>query len=140
MTLDAVPRLILLHKQKTSGRVRYLCLESGVVLFNPLPTLSALRDENFKPSLHIHPASLIREAETRLGLMQEDIEAEAEFCAWVDTPQGDVPVLLGLFTTLDPPFSAAASVQGRFIAITEARRLTPVEQELLRLTYEQVLG
>lgn len=138
--MDTSPRLILLHKQKTSGRVRYLCLPQGVVLFDALPALASVRDESDAPTLHIHPAALLRDAETRLGLPPNAIEAEAGFCAWVDTPDGDVPVLLGLFTTIDPPFEAATALDGRFIAITESRPLSEVQRELLRRTYEQVLG
>lgn len=135
-----VPRLILLHKQKTSGRVRFLCLSSGVVAFAPLPVLSALRDENYSPKVQFHPTAIIREAEIHLGLPEGAIEAEAEFSAWVDTPGGDVPVLLGVFTTMDPPFAAAERTSSRFIAITDARSLSEVERNLLRRAYEHVLG
>jgi len=134
------PRLILLHKQKTSGRVRYLCLPHGVLAFTPLPGLAALRDEDFTSSLNFHPTALLQEAESRLGLDPGSLEAEAEFQAWVDTPDGDIPVLLGCFTSIDPPFAAAERLGGRFIALTEARALTEVERNLLRRTYEHVLG
>lgn len=134
------PRLVLLHKHRTSGRVRFLCLESGVLAFQTLPTLSALRDEDYSPTVQFHPAAVVREAETRLGLPEGAIEAEAEFQCWVDTPQGDVPILLGLFTAIDPPFDAAERIGARFIAITESRQLTEVERNLLRRAYEQVLG
>lgn len=140
MSSTTPPRLILLHKQKTSGRVRYACLPTGVVFFEPLPALSTVRDETFTSSLQIHPTAILRDAETRLGLFQEAIQAEAEFSAWVDTPAGDVPILLGVFDTVDPPFEAIEKFGGRFIAITESRQLTEVERELLRRTYEQVLG
>lgn len=120
-----LPRLILLHKQRTSGRVRFLCLSSGVVAFAPLPALAALRDEGYSPTVQVHPTALMR---------------EAEFAAWVDTPEGDVPVLLGLFTAIDPPFAAAERTGSRFIAITEARALSEIERNLLRRAYEQVLG
>ena len=141
MSLPAAqPRLILLHKQKTSGRVRFLCLTSGVVAFTPLPALSALRDEDYSPKVQIHPAAVIREAELQLGLPEGAIEAEAEFAAWVDTTAGDVPILLGAFTDLDPPFAAAERTSSRFIAITESRSLSEVERDLLRRAYEHVLG
>ena len=135
-----LPRLILLHKQKTSGRVRFLCLTSGVVAFTPLPALAALRDEDYSPTVQIHPTAVMREAELQLGLAEGAIEAEAEFSAWVDTPQGDVPILLGTFTAIDPPFAAAERTNSRFIALTEARFLSEVERNLLRRAYEHVLG
>lgn len=84
--MDAQPRLILLHKHKTSGRVRFLCLPYGVVAFKALPAL------------------------------------------------------LGVFAGIDPPFAAAERAGGRFIAITESRALSDVERQLLRRTYEHVLG
>ena len=134
------PRLILLHKHRTSGRVRFLCFSSGVVAFAPLPLLAALRDEDYSPKVHVHPAAALREAELKLGLPEGAIEAEADFSAWVDTPGGDVPVLLGVFNAIDPPFSAAERTASRFIAITESRGLSDLERDLLRRAYEHVLG
>ena len=49
-------------------------------------------------------------------------------------------LLLAEFTTIDPPFDAAAAVGGRFVAITEARGLGSSEREVLRLAYAHVLG
>lgn len=135
-----LPRLILLHKQKTSGRVRFLCFSAGVVAFAPLPALSALRDEDYSPKVQVHPTAVIREAEIHLGLPEGAIEPEAEFAAWVDTPGGDVPILLATFASVDPPFAAAERTHGRFIALTEARALSEIERSLLRRAYEHVLG
>lgn len=134
------PRLILLHKQATSGRLRFLCLAAGVVAFSPLPALSALRDEDYSPTIQIHPTALLREAEILLGLPEGAIEPVPEFHAWVDTPGGDVPILLAAFTSVDPPFAAAERTGSRFIAITESRQLSEVERSLLRRAYEHVLG
>src|SRR3990167_5893032 len=53
--MSVQPRLILLHKQKTSGRVRFLCFSAGVVAFSPLPALAALRDEGYSPRIQLHP-------------------------------------------------------------------------------------
>ncbi|KXB31363.1 hypothetical protein AT959_06730 [Dechloromonas denitrificans] len=138
--MPASPRLILLHKHGTSGRLRFLCLSSGVVAFLPLPALAALRDEGYSPTLQFHPTALIREAEIHLGLPEGRIEPVADFQAWVDTPAGDVPVLLAAFTGIDPPFTAAEQSGGRFIAITESRQLSELERNLLRRAYEHVLG
>ncbi len=133
-------RLILLHKQATSGRLRFLCLSSGVVAFSPLPALAALRDESYSPTVQIHPTAIVREAEIHLGLPEGAIEPVPEFHAWVDTPAGDVPILLAAFTGIDPPFAAAERTSSRFIAITESRQLSEVERNLLRRAYEHVLG
>lgn len=138
--MSPLPRLILLHKQSTSGRVRFLCLHSGVLLFQPLPALSVLHDENYSPKIQIHPAARVREAELHLGLPEGMIHPEAEFQAWVDSAEGDVPVLLGAFAGIDPPFAAIEQAGGRFIAMTESRSLSEIERNLLRRVYEHVLG
>jgi hypothetical protein len=39
-------RLILAHKQKTSGRLRFLRLAHGTVAFDPLPPLSDLMEDS----------------------------------------------------------------------------------------------
>jgi hypothetical protein len=134
------PRLILLHKQATSGRLRFLCLSSGVVAFKPLPELAALRADDYSPTVQFHPTAVVREAEIQLGLPEGAIVAEADFSAWVDTPEGDVPVLLAAFASIDPPFAAAERTGSRFIAITESRQLSEIERNLLRRAYEYVLG
>lgn len=133
-------RLLLLHKQATSGRVRFCCFASGILAFSPLPNLADLRDEDYVSAYQVHPAAAIREAESYFGLAEGAIQPEAEFQAWVDTPAGDVPVLLAAFTNIDPPFSAVEQQGARFIAITEARALSEVERLLLRRAYEHVLG
>ena len=96
MSVLPAPRLILLHKHGTSGRVRFLCLATGVLAFAPLPALAALRDEDFRPKVQVHPTALVREAEVQLGMAEGTLQPEADFQAWVDTPSGDVPVLMGL--------------------------------------------
>jgi len=138
--MTVLPRLLFLHKQGTSGRVRFLCLASGVVAFAPLPALAALRDEDYSPTLQVHPTAVMREAEIHLGLPEGGVEPVPDFSAWVDTPEGDVPVLLAAFTGIDPPFAMAERLRGRFIALTEARQLSEVERNLLRRAYEHVLG
>jgi len=135
-----LPRLILLHKQTTSSRLLFLCLQSGVLAFSPLPVHSVLRDEYYSPRIRIHPAAVVQEAEVRLGLPAGAIVPEPEFQAWADTPEGDIPVLLAVFASLDPPFAAAERCQARFIGITESRQLSEIERLLLRRAYEHALG
>jgi hypothetical protein len=141
MNMTLAPRLILYHKQATSARTCFLRLADSLLAFTSLPTLSAVRAENAaKSSVVVHPAPVLRNAEQRLGLVQGDLRAATEYYAEVDTVHGTVPVLLAEFTAIDPPFDAAESVGGRFIAITEARGLSPVELELLRRAYTVILG
>lgn len=138
--MPLTPRLILLHKQKTSARVRFLRLPEGIVAFTPLPAQAALRDEDFDAKIEPHPAALVRAAEIHLDLPPDSISAEGEFRAWVDTPAGDVPVLMAYFNSIDPPFAAAERIGGKFIAMTEARSLPEIERLLLRRVYEYVIG
>ncbi len=132
-------RLILAHKQKTSGRLRFLRFPHGIVAFTPLPPLSKLKEDG-QPAVVHHPAGFLNSAEERLGLPPGSLVHEAEFHATVDTPDGPVALHLASFTTIDPPFEEASVLDGKFIAITEAIGGTPVEMELLRQAYTVMLG
>ena len=140
MSDQTFPRLVILHKQSTSARVRYLAIANSVLAFVPLPALASLRPEGYGSELRFHPVAAIRAAENRLGLKEGELEPVADFSAWVDTPDGDQPILLAACTTIDPPFAAAEAAGGNFIAMTEARRLPLVEREILRRVYEHVIG
>lgn len=135
------PRLILYHKQSTSGRTRYLRLPTGILAFEPMPESAILREEDAaRSTLRPHPAACLRDAERRLGLGAGSLEAEAEFYAEIDTPEGVLPVLLARFTATDPPFAQAETLEARFISLTEARGLHPIELDLARRAYELILG
>lgn len=115
--MDSTPRLILFHKQKTSARTRFLRFADTVLAFGPAPAV-----------------------EVRMALPAGSIEFVDDFMGDIATPEGAVPVLLGAFTSIDPPFTAAEAIGGRFIAITEARGLPQVELDLLRKAYEILIG
>jgi hypothetical protein len=139
--LPADLRLILVHKQKTSARLRFLMFPHGMCAFAPLPALSVVEEEGEgAPEVAYHPNAWLRAAERRLGLDPGALSSEAEFHATVQTPDGPVTVQLASFQTVDPPFAEAEALGGRFVAITEARGCTPVELELLRRVYAVVLG
>lgn len=140
MDLPAGLRLILVHKQKTSGRLRFLRLPHGTVAFTPLPPLSSLIEDAAPAQVVHHPAVFLKAAEGKLGLPAGSLAHEPEFQATVDTPDGPVAVHLASFTTIDPPFDEAAALGGKFIAITEAAGGMPVEMDLLRYAYEVLLG
>lgn len=135
-----LPRLLILHKQSTSARVRFMSLGDSVLAFSMLPEQAALHPEDYSPTIQFHPTAALRAAEETLGLAEGDLEPVPEFCAWVDTAAGDQAVLLAACTTIDPPFAAAEKMGGKFIAITEARRVPLVEREILRRAYEHLLG
>ncbi len=138
MTNGAAPRLILFHKQKTSARTRFLRFADTVLAFGPLAASATLCAET--GVVHPHPAAHLRAAEERLALPAGSLEAVADFDAGVATPDGTVPVLLAGFTSIDPPFAAAAEIGARFASITEARGLPAIELELLRRAYEILIG
>jgi len=138
-------RLILVHKQKTSARVRFLRFSHGMCAFTPLPALSVVEEGggaglDDQPPLVHHPSAWLRTAEARLGLEAGSLKPEAEFHATVGTPDGPVTVQLASLDTVDPPFEAVEAVGGRFVAITEAGGCSPVEMELLRRAYTAMLG
>jgi hypothetical protein len=133
-------RLILVHKQRTSGRLRFLRLPHGTVAFTPLPPLSDLMEDADPPQIVHHPAVFLKAAKDRLKLPAGSLVHEPEFQAMVDTPDGPVAMHLACFTTIDPPFDEAAALGGGFIAITEAMGGMPVEMDLLRQAYEVLLG
>jgi len=139
MTLDT--RLVLFHKQGTSARTRFLRFADSLLAFAPLPAGAVLRAETeAQGKVLAHPAPLLKQAEEKLGLPAGSLSAEAEFCATVDTPQGEVQIMLAGFTTTDPPFIAANAIGGRFVALIEARGLSPLELELARRAYTTILG
>jgi len=139
--LPADLRLILVHKQRTSARVRFLRFPHGMCAFAPLPALSVLEEEGEgEPPVPYHPSAWLRTAEQRLGLAAGSLKPEPEFHATVQTPDGPVSVQLLELTTMDPPFAEAEVLGARFVAITEARGCVPVELELLRRAYAAVMG
>ncbi|MGE5471370.1 MAG: hypothetical protein ACM3X0_11285 [Bacteroidota bacterium] len=137
---NELPRLVILHKQGTSARVRFMALGDSVLAFSPLPEAAALRGEDYISRLSFHPTAALRAAEQKLGLAEGGLEPVPDFCLWLDTPQGDLAVLLAACTGIDPPFEAVEKQGGKFIAIIEARRLPQIEREILRRAYEHVLG
>lgn len=134
-------RLIMYHVQSTSARLRFLKLSTGSVCWPaPFPKLSQLMDEEPDEKLTLHPAAFVKDATQWLGLASGDLEAEGEYRAWVDVPDETIQVFLVRFKTMDPPFSAAATLGAEFVELPQARNLPPVELELLRKAYELVIG
>lgn len=142
--MDTPLQLILFHKQATSARTRFLRYEDDTVcIFGPLPKLSQLMDDTIihvePPGVEWHPAPVIKRAEQRLGLKPGDIEIESDYHVRLEVPGGEIKVILGRFTTIDPPFERAEAINARFIDLTQARDLTAVELQLLRKAYEVVM-
>jgi hypothetical protein len=138
-------RLIFYHKQHTSARLRFLKFANGSICgFDTLPELSQMLDSsidryNEDDNVVLHPAHLLREASDKLGLDVESLKVQGGYHARVDTSNGTVQVYLTELTTMDPPFERAADIDAEFIELTQARNLSVVELELLRLAYEYVM-
>jgi hypothetical protein len=135
-------RLIMYHKQLTSARTRFLKLAyGGVCGFSALPALAKIEEKPSEaPRVVSHPASVIREAETQLGLPSGSLEMEPGFRCEVAAGDERTEVFLARFTSIDPPFETAQAHGSTFIDLTQARGLPPVELDLLRRSYERILG
>lgn len=136
------PRLIMYHKHPTSARTRFLKLDyGGVCGFEALPAEAELSEKTMDDTkLVSHPAFLLRDAESRLGLPSGSLEAEGGYRCKVSSDAGSTEVFLARFTSIDPPFDEAEAQGASFIDLTQARSLAPVELALLRLAYERILG
>lgn len=136
------PRLIMYHKHATSARTRFLKLPyGGVCGFEALPAGASLASGNDESeNLVSHPAPLLREAESQLGLATGSFEAESGYRCKVSWEEGSAEVYLARFTSIDPPFDEVAEQGAAFIDLTQARNLPHVELALLRLAYEHILG
>jgi hypothetical protein len=135
-------RLIMYHKQSTSARTRFLRLAyGGVCGFSPLPAHARI-GENTRGSARVvtHPATVIRRAERQLGLPTGSLEIEPGFRCAVAAEDESTEVFLARFTGIDPPFASARAHGGSFIDLTQARDLPPIELDLLRRSYETILG
>jgi hypothetical protein len=132
MTVTA--RLVLFHKQSTSARTLFLRVGADVVL--PGQDLKQMPSNN---DVVIHPTVAMNTVLDTLGLDGDDIVLEGEFKASIEMPNGAVPVYLARFSTIDPPYQEAEKCGGRFIAITEARDIDPVQLNLLRHAYTCIM-
>lgn len=132
-------RLIFFHKQSNSARTRFLRFEHGIIGFSPLPSDAVVRSAA-EEVVRAHPAALINDAAQRLSLPVDALCPLGEFYAEVESGEQVIPVLLIQFTAIDPPFDAVEAVGGRFVSITETRRLPAAELELLRRAYEVLIG
>ena len=135
-------RLILYHKQSTSARTRFLLLgHGGVCAPGPLPSSATLAvGAGDDDKLAAHPASMLRDAESWLDLAAGSLEVEPGYRHRLTSDEGVIWVMLARFTSIDPPFEQAEAQGARFIDLTQARGLGPVELALLRKAYEKILG
>ena len=82
---------------------------------------------------------MANELGAQLGLDPDVLKMHGGYRARVDTPDGPVQMHLAELTTMDPPLGRAAAIGAEFIDLTQARGLSVIELELLRLAYEYVM-
>lgn len=137
-------RLILYHKQATSARILFLRRNGTVCHCDGLPPgsqviASTLELEEEQRQIVPPPATFVAAIEQQLGLTQVPLELEGEFKATVDGDGEPIEIYLASFATTDAPHEQIAEIEGKLIAITEARSLAPAELELLRLVYSLLM-
>ncbi|MCX7946680.1 MAG: hypothetical protein N2557_06890 [Hydrogenophilus sp.] len=144
MSDDLIPpddiRLILVHKQRTSARVRFVCLSHGIWAFSPIPEGVTLADPSEIPKIRWHPAIGVRIAAAHLRLDPTQMSTDPHALALLEGKNGHrITILLVQFSTIDPPFSEVSAIGGRFISLTEARSCSPLEQQLLGRAWSQLM-
>jgi len=135
-------RVILFHKQSTSAMTRFLkCNDGGVCIGEPLPKLAQVvtGEEVSTSGVVPHPGAIAAELENWLGLAAGSLEVDADYQELIEIPGKILHVYLMRFTSMDPPFAEAEGVGATFIALTQARGLSPVELELLRSAYTMIM-
>ncbi|UIE40093.1 hypothetical protein [Leptodesmis sichuanensis] len=133
-------RLILYHKHPSSGRTLFLRLHETVCQFDGLSTASRVVESHVGGNqVNDNLSDLLTDAEHRLGMANGTLTIDREFNAVIDDADTPIQIYLARFTTIDPPQEHLAEHAGKFIALTEARRLLPTELELLRLAYSIIM-
>ena len=131
-------RVILYHKQPTSAKISFLRLNGTVCQWGGLPSgakmVSCQIEDDEQPTTPA-PKDLISTIEQQLKLTPGILTLETPFQAIVAAEDDEFNVYLAGFTTTDAPHEQVAEIEGKLIAVTEARRLPPVELELLKQVY-----
>jgi hypothetical protein len=133
-------RLILYHKHSFSGRTLFLTLNGTVCQFDGLSADSRIVASHLGgKQVNDDLSDLLTEAEQRFELAGGTVEIDPEFRVAIADAGTPTQIYLARFTTVDPPLEKLAGHAGKFIALTDARRLPPTELELLRLAYSVVM-
>lgn len=133
-------RLLIVHKQSTSGRLRFLRFSSTALAFRPLPTAPWQIDDSAAPELLHHPATLARNAAATLGIPADKMQVDGSFRVSLVADGKLISVQLALCISIDPPLAEADAIGACFVPITESRDLPLVERELMRAVYEHAIG
>lgn len=133
-------RLILFHKHPSSARTLFLLLNETICQFDGISSTSRVVEKHLgEDQVKEELSELLTDAEQRLGMSSGTLEIDRDFKVLIDDSDTSIQVYLARFTTLDAPEEQLAEQEGKFIAITEARRLPSTELELLRLAYSAIM-
>lgn len=133
-------RLILYHKHPSSGRTLFLRLNETVCQFEGISAASRVVESHVGGNeVQVDLSDLLTDAEQRLGLSSGTLKIDREFKVSVDDADTPVQIYLARFTTIDPPQEQLVEQSGKFVSLTESRRLPPTELELLRLAYSTIM-
>jgi hypothetical protein len=135
-------RFIFFHKHPVSAKTRFLKLAHGGVCGpEALPTLSQLNEgyERDDVKVVMHPGVVTEIAAKSLGLSSSDFVVDLTYRQQVEVPHNALTVYLVGFKGHDTPDQHLAENDHRFIAITQAFGLPPVEMELLRRAYATIM-
>lgn len=135
-------RFIFFHKHPVSAKTRFLKLAHGGVCGPELlPPLSQLNNdfERDDEKVVLHPGLLTDLAAKGLGLNSGDLVVDLTYRQQVEIPHNLLTVYLVGFKGHDTPDEYLAEQSNRFISITQAFGLPPVEIELLRRAYATIM-
>lgn len=135
-------RFIFFHKHPVSAKTRFLKLAHGGVCGpEALPLLSQLNEafERDDEKIVLHPGQLTDIAAKSIGLNSSDLVMDLTYRQQVEIPHKILTVYLVGFKGHDTPDHHLAEQNHRFIAITQAFGMAPVEMELLRRAYATIM-
>lgn len=135
-------RFILFHKHPVSAKTRFLKMAGGNVCGpEALPSLSALKEdyERSDDRVVFHPGVVAEIAARSLGVSSGDLVVETTYRQQVEVPRNTLTVYLIGFKGHDTPDEMLAEQNHRFINLTQAFGLPPVEMELLRRAYMTIM-
>ncbi len=135
-------RLLLFYKGDISALILFAQQENGSICFpESLPALSEILEaqETQITEINLHPALLLKDLNKILNLDDDLLKIEPTFCEQVDTPKGVITVYLARLTLLDPPHKLLEIHDCKLKTLTQLRRQSPAELELLRRAYVKVM-
>ncbi len=137
-------RFVFYHKQPTSARMRFMVFKNGSVLSGPdLPSLSVSTEverDYDSEDIVAFPLNGLGEVLECIGVPAPDARLVFPDFATIETPQGDIPVHGVQFMQIDPPFEQIEKAGARFIEMTQARQLSPMDMEMIRRIYVHAIG